>query len=155
MNEEQIRDQVRRITVVLVEDDANDVLLIRRAFEKSAGAIPLVHLADGDAAVRYLAGESPYENRLGSPGPTIMLLDIKLPLRSGFEVLSWARSQPSEVKRLPILMLTSSGQKADIDRAFDLGATAYLRKPSRATLLSELVADLKNFWIKWGELPEL
>jgi CheY-like chemotaxis protein len=52
-------------------------------------------------------------------------------------------------------MLTSSAQKSDVDRAFDLGATAYLRKPARAKLLSEMVADLKNFWIKWSELPRL
>lgn len=155
MNDESFQPPSRRITVVLVEDDPNDVLLIRRAFERVGGDMTLIHLSDGDAAIQYLAGEEPYQDRLTSPVPTIMLLDIKLPRRSGFEVLNWARSQPTSAKRIPILMLTSSGQKADIDRAYDLGATAYLRKPSRSKLLSELVADLKNFWIKWGEIPEV
>jgi CheY-like chemotaxis protein len=155
VNNAQEQDLARRITVVLVEDDPNDVLLIRRALERTSGEMTLIHLSDGDAAVQYLAGEGPYENRMESPTPTIMLLDIKLPRRSGFEVLTWARSQSTAAKRIPILMLTSSGQKADIDRAFELGATAYLRKPSRAKMLSELVADLKNFWIKWGEIPEV
>jgi CheY-like chemotaxis protein len=155
VNNESFQDPSRRITVVLVEDDPNDVLLIRRAFERTGGEMTLIHLSDGDAAVQYLAGEAPYDNRSISPSPTIMLLDIKLPRRSGFEVLTWARSQPTQAKRIPILMLTSSNQKADIDRAYDLGATAYLRKPSRAKQLSEMVADLKNFWIKWGEIPEV
>jgi CheY-like chemotaxis protein len=155
VNNELLQDPSRRITVVLVEDDPNDVLLIRRAFERTGGEMTLIHLSDGDAAVQYLAGQEPYHARLESPCPTIMLLDIKLPRRSGFEVLSWARSQTTAAKRIPILMLTSSGQKADIDRAYDLGATAYLRKPSRAKLLSELVADLKTFWLKWGEIPEI
>jgi CheY-like chemotaxis protein len=52
-------------------------------------------------------------------------------------------------------MLTSSGQKSDIDRAFELGATAYLQKPSRPRLLSEMITDLKNFWVKWAEVPEI
>jgi CheY-like chemotaxis protein len=155
MNDELLQTPSRRITVVLVEDDPNDVLLIRRAFERTGGEMTLIHLSDGEAAIQYLAGQEPYENRLTSPAPTIMLLDIKLPRRSGFEVLNWVRSQPTPAKRIPILMLTSSGQKADIDRAYDLGATAYLRKPSRSKSLSELVADLKNFWIKWGEIPEV
>jgi CheY-like chemotaxis protein len=145
----------QRVNVILVEDDPNDVLLIRRAFERTAGEMALVHLSDGEAAIQYLAGEAPYDNRVSPPSPTIMLLDLKLPRRSGFEVLSWARSQSTATRRVPILILTSSSQKADVDRAFDLGATAYLRKPSHSKSLSELVADLKSFWIKWGEIPEL
>jgi CheY-like chemotaxis protein len=155
VNNDSVQDPSQRITVILVEDDPNDVLLIRRAFERTGGDMALVHLSDGEAALQYLAGEPPYDKRVSSPSPTIMLLDIKLPRRSGFEVLSWARSQTTATRRLPILILTSSTQKADIDRAFDLGATAYLRKPSRSKSLSELVADLKSFWVKWGEIPEL
>jgi|SRR5581483_3598385 len=114
-----------------------------------------IHLTDADAAVRYLAGEPPYEYRAHSATKLMVLLDIKLPRRSGFDVLHWVRTQPVPTCRVPILMLTSSDQKADVDRAFDLGATAYLRKPSQTKLLSEMIGDLKNFWIKWGETPEL
>ena len=145
------QNTLREVTVLLVEDDANDALLVRTALERVGGDLRLVQFGDGDAAVRYLAGQPPYDSRADSPRPTVMLLDIKLPRRSGFEILSWARSQPNALKRLPILMLTSSGQKDDIDRAFELGATAYLRKPSRAKMLSEMMVDLKNFWVKWAE----
>jgi CheY-like chemotaxis protein len=145
----------QRITVVLVEDDPNDAMLVRIAFERTAGEMGFVHLMDGDAAVTYLAGEGSYEGRAQARTPMLMLLDIKLPRRSGFDVLKWARSQPAPISRLPILMLTSSAESADVDRAFDLGATAYIRKPSRTKLLSEMISDLKNFWVKWTEAPEV
>ncbi len=145
----------RQLTVLLVEDDPNDALLVRTVFERAVGTATLVHFGDGDAAIRYLAKDPPYDTRDDPPKPTMMLLDIKLPKRSGFDVLSWTRSQSSALRRLPILMLTSSGQQADIDRAFELGATAYLQKPSRPRVLSEMVTDLKNFWIKWAEVPEI
>ena len=155
MTETVKRFEEQRITIVLVEDDPNDATLIRMAFERTAGEMGFVHLSDGDAAVTYLAGEGPYEGRVHSRTPMLMLLDIKLPRRSGFDVLKWARSQPAPISRLPILMLTSSAELADVDRAFDLGATAYIRKPSRTKLLSEMVGDLKNFWVKWTETPQI
>ena len=155
MTESVTRFPAQRMTVVLVEDDENDAMLIRMAFERTAGEMGFVHLPDGDAAVTYLAGEGAYEGRAHARTPMLMLLDIKLPRRSGFDVLTWARSQPAPICRLPILMLTSSGQTSDVDRAFDLGATAYIRKPSRTKLLSEMVGDLKNFWVKWAETPEV
>jgi len=152
-NSRQIVNQP--ITVVLVEDDPNDAMLIRRAFERTTGEMGFIHLSDGDAAVRYLASEPPYDNRSRSATKLMVLLDIKLPRRSGFDVLRWVRTQPAPTCRVPILMLTSSDQKADIDRSFDLGATAYLRKPSRTKLLSEMMSDFKTFWIKWSETPEI
>ena len=155
MSETRSHGMEQRITVVLVEDDPNDAMLIRMAFERTAGEMGFIHLTEGDAAIKYLAGESPYDTRAQSPAPTMMLLDIKLPRRSGFEVLTWARTQPAPINRLPILMLTSSVQKSDVERAFDLGASAYIRKPSKTKQLSELVGDLKTFWIKWAEVPEV
>lgn len=155
MTETVTRFPGQRTTVVLVEDDPNDATLIRMAFERMAGEMGFVHLSDGDAAVTYLAAEGVYEERTHLRTPMLMLLDIKLPRRSGFDVLKWARSQPAPISRLPILMLTSSAETADVDRAFDLGATAYIRKPSRTKLLSEMVVDVKNFWVKWSELPEV
>jgi DNA-binding response OmpR family regulator len=145
----------RQITVLLVEDDPNDAFLVSTAFQRAVGETTLVHFGDGDSAMRYLAKEAPYDTREDSPKPTMMLLDIKLPKRSGFDVLTWTRGQSNALRRMPILMLTSSGQKSDIDRAFELGATAYLQKPSRPRLLSEMITDLKNFWVKWAEVPEI
>lgn len=155
MTESVNRVPTQRMTVVLVEDDPNDAMLVRMAFERTTGDMGFVHLMDGDAAITYLAREGTYEGRTQSRTPMLMLLDIKLPRRSGFDVLKWARSQPAPISRLPILMLTSSAETADVDRAFDLGATAYIRKPSRTKLLTEMVSDLKNFWVKWTEAPEV
>jgi CheY-like chemotaxis protein len=129
------------ITVVLIEDDANDAMLIRHAFERTKGEMGFVHLSDGDAAMRFLMGKSPHQDRDNSGQRLMVLLDINLPRRSGFEVLQWARSQPVPMCRVPILMLTSSDQKVDVNRAFDLGATAYIRKPSRRNQLSEMISS--------------
>lgn len=84
-----------------------------------------------------------------------MLLDIKLPKRSGFEVLLWLRSQGGPIKRLPTLMFTSSKHQVDINLAFERGANAYLTKPDSIRELTSLLGDLKNFWLKRVELPDI
>jgi CheY-like chemotaxis protein len=89
----------------------------------------MFRLTNGDDAVAYLSGDAPYENRAAYPMPNVLLLDIKLPRRSGFEVLEWVRRQKSNLRRLPVVMLTSSRHSADINRAYDLGANSYLAKP--------------------------
>lgn len=75
-------------------------------------------------AIAYLAGQEPFADRDQSPYPTVILLDLKLPRRSGFEVLEWLRAQPG-LRRLPVVVLTSSGQTEDVNRAYDLGANSY------------------------------
>jgi CheY-like chemotaxis protein len=84
-----------------------------------------------------------------------MLLDIKLPKRSGFEVLEWLRSQQGPVRRLPTIMLTSSTQRKDVNHAFERGANAYFAKPESIKDLASLLAEFKNFWLDRSELPEL
>lgn len=84
-----------------------------------------------------------------------MLLDIKLPKRSGFEVLLWLRSQGGPIKRLPTLMFTSSKHQVDINLAFERGANACLTKPDSIRELTSLLGDLKNFWLKRVELPDI
>jgi len=78
--------------VLLIEDDVSDFRLVQRAFTKIMPNVPMVRLAHGDEAVAYLAGEAPYEDRALHPIPSVVLLDIKLPRRSGFEVLEWVRT---------------------------------------------------------------
>ncbi|MCK5545342.1 MAG: response regulator, partial [Desulfobulbaceae bacterium] len=90
-------------TILLVEDNPNDVILIERAFRKANIANPLQRVTDGEQAVAYLAGERPYAERARCPLPVLMLLDLKLPRKSGLEVLEWLRDQPS-LKRLPVIV---------------------------------------------------
>lgn len=141
-------------SILLVEDNAFDVQLIESALLRTPGQINLIRVEDGDEAVDYLAGVAPFDDREKYPIPVTMLLDIKLPKRSGFEVLQWLRSQDGPIKRLPTLMLTSSKHQVDINLAFERGANAYLTKPDSLRELTNLLGELKNFWLKRVELPE-
>src|ERR1041385_9209783 len=106
-------------TVLLVEDSADDVLLMQRAFRKASLINPLNVVTDGEQAIDYLAGNGQYSDRGKYPLPVLVLLDIKLPRRSGHEVLAWLKQHPG-LKRVPVVMLTSSNETADINRAYDL-----------------------------------
>jgi CheY-like chemotaxis protein len=141
-------------TIVLVEDDEDDVTLLRRAFQRAAIANPLHVVGNGEAARHYLAGEGAYANRTQHPLPALMLLDLKLPRLSGFEVLAWLRTQPG-LKRLVTVILTSSPQPADIARAYDLGANSYLVKPGNPHDLVALVHTLHLYWIAYNATPPL
>jgi CheY-like chemotaxis protein len=128
-------------TILVVEDNEDDVLLIQRAFRKAAIANPLRVLRDGNQAVAYLSGAEPYADRRECPLPALVLLDLKLPRRSGLEVLKWLRQQPG-IGRLITVVLTSSRESADVNRAYELGANSYLVKP---VLLNDLV-DMMTLW---------
>jgi CheY-like chemotaxis protein len=140
--------------ILLVEDDPNDVLLMRRACAKSNLTNPLQVVNDGDAAVAYLSGQPPYADRQQFPLPLLILLDLKLPRRSGLEVLAWVRQQPN-LRRLPVVVLTSSREKTDVNRAYDLGANSYLVKPVTFTSLMDIVQTLNMFWCILSERPSL
>jgi|SRR6266850_6367190 len=141
-----------KIVILHAEDDPNDVLLVSLAFRKAAIPALLRAVNDGEQAVQYLSGEGPFADRAAHPLPSILLLDLKLPRRSGFEVLSWVRSR-EDLRRLPIVMLSSSAQPDDVNRAYDLGANSYVVKPS---LLEDLVAMAKKlsaYWIEFNVKP--
>lgn len=141
-------------SVLLVEDDPNDVLLIKRAFTKANLQIHMHVLDNGEAAVSYLAGTGDYGDRDQHPLPILLLLDLKLPCRSGHEVLAWLRQQPS-LKRLPVVVLTSSQEMGDINRAYDLGANSYLVKPVAFNALIEIVKMLDLYWITLNQAPTI
>lgn len=140
-------------TVLLVEDDLADSKLIRRAFDKAEVVARLVRARDGDDAVAYLDGTGPYTDREEHPSPTLVLLDIKLPRRSGFEVLSWIRRDMRPLRRTPVVMLTSSRHAVDINRAYELGANAYTVKPDTQADMIRLLAAIQAFWIQNSEPP--
>ena len=140
--------------ILLVEDSPDDALLIQRAFRKANLANPVQLVRDGEEAVAYLSGAPPYEDRTRFPLPVFMLLDLKLPRRSGLEVLAWLR-QESVVKRLPVVVLTSSRESVDVNRAYDLGVNSYLTKPVGFEALLEMVKNVNLYWLVLNENPEL
>ena len=139
--------------ILIVEDDPNDVLLIQRALKKANVTGPQQVVGDGDKAVAYLAGHGPYADRTQYPLPVMVLLDLKLPRRSGLEVLEWLRQQPG-LKRLPVVMLTASREGKDINRAYDLGANSYLVKPVDLDPLVDMMKHVGVYWLALNEKPD-
>lgn len=141
-------------TILLVEDDPNDVILIQRAFKKANTMDSIQVVTDGEQAVAYLAGNEPYTDREYYPLPEFVLLDLKLPRKPGLEVLEWLRQQPG-LKRLPVVALTSSKLTADINKAYELGINSYLVKPMAFDDLLKMIKALKLYWLTFNEMPEI
>jgi CheY-like chemotaxis protein len=134
--------------ILMAEDDSNDVVLIQRAFAKAGLKNNLKVVRDGAQAIDYLAGRGVYSNREKYPLPFMLLLDLKMPGTDGFEVLQWIRSEP-DLKRLLVVVLTSSVLQTDVDHAYELGANSYLVKPVEFT---EMVNLIQRFEVYWSEI---
>lgn len=129
----------RHHPIVLVEDNPDDVLLMQRAFRKLNLLNPLRILQDGQEALEYL-GQADLDV------PALILLDLKLPRRSGLEVLEWLRAQP-RLRRCPVVVLTSSKEAPDVQSAYDLGANSYLIKPVEFQAFIDMVGTLNLYWL--------
>lgn len=132
-------------TLLHVEDDPNDVLLVERAVRKSNSAALIRSVGDGDKALAYLSGEEAFSKRDQFPVPNLVLLDLKMPRKTGLEVLSWIRAQP-QLRRLPVVVFTSSKHDQDINRAYELGANSYLVKPVGFDALLETIKQIQAYW---------
>ncbi|MEX1046538.1 MAG: response regulator [Actinomycetota bacterium] len=138
-------------TILIAEDDPNDALLVQRAFRTARLANPIQVVGDGERAIAYISGVPPYDDREKYPMPMLVLLDLKMPRKGGHEVLEWIRAQPG-IKRLPVVVLTSSSEMIDINRAYDLGANSYLVKPVEFEALLEMVKELNLYWAVMNKL---
>jgi CheY-like chemotaxis protein len=138
--------------VLLVEDNDDDIFFMRRAFRTASITNPMVVMQDGQTAIDYLGGRGAYGNRSAHPLPGLVLLDIKLPLRTGFDVLHWIRSDTG-LRGLIVIVLTSSAETIDIDAAYRLGANSYLVKPPNSTALVDLTKNLKLYWLETNRGP--
>ena len=138
--------------LLLVEDDPADAVLIQRSIEKVGIPAQVVHLKDGDEAVAYLSAESSKPN---ASLPFLILMDLKLPRRSGLEVLQWIRQQNSDVSRVPVIMLSSSHHTVDIQRAYQYGVNSYLVKPDTSDALLGMMTVLKTYWFYNNENPRV
>jgi len=138
--------------ILLVEDDPDSVLLMKKAFTAAGITNPLRTVKDGEELLAYLGGTAPFENRQANPIPTMILLDLKLPRKSGFELLEWIRKE-GKFSRLIIVVLTSSRESKDISKAYALGANSYLVKPTSFHDLVDVVKMLKNYWLTHNQFP--
>lgn len=138
--------------ILLAEDDSNDVLLIQRAFQKAGLKESLKVVRDGEQAIQYLSGQGIYANREKYPLPFMLLLDLKMPACDGFEVLQWVRSDQT-LKRLLIVVLTSSNLQSDVDKAYDLGANSYLVKPVEFDQMVNMIQRFEVYWTEINRIP--
>ena len=132
--------------ILIAEDNSDDTFLIRRTLENAGVPYPLQFVRDGEEAISYLKGEGQYSKRADHPLPDLVLLDLKLPRKDGFEVLQWMRQQP-ELKHVRVVVLTSSDDPGDVNAAYSLGADSYLVKPLDFENFLELGPYLINYWL--------
>lgn len=123
---------------LLAEDNRADVLLTQRAF-RALGFPHVLQIVDhGEAAIDYLAGQGAYNDRDRHPFPALLLLDLKMPRKTGFEVMEWLQQQQLSIQ-VPIVVLSTSNNQIEIDRAYGLGATSYLLKPLTSSTLANIL----------------
>lgn len=135
----------QRFTILLVEDDDNDILLIERALKKHYVDKP-VHIArNGHDAIEYLSGHGRFSDRAKYPFPDVVITDLKMPKMSGFELLAWL-DEHQEYRVIPTIVLSSSQEDSDVTRAYDLGANTYMVKPTDFDGLGKMVKTIKDYW---------
>jgi CheY-like chemotaxis protein len=140
--------------ILLVEDSEDNVFLVRHALHKAGVTTPLEVVTSGEQAIEYLGGTNGYTDWHQFPLPAIVLLDLKMPGMSGFDVLKWVR-QRSGLKALRVAMLTSSDLPSDIKTAHDLGANIFLTKPVELERLVQLMKTLNEHWLKQAQPPSV
>lgn len=137
-------------TILLVEDEENDVAFMRYAMKSAGLAGHLKVVEDGGEAIAYLSGQGPFSDRAQFPLPVLIFLDLKLPKVMGMDVLKWIRERP-EFDLTMVIVLTSSQQATDIREAYSAGTNSYLVKPSNPLDLGEVVRLAKRYWLELNQ----
>jgi CheY-like chemotaxis protein len=140
-------------SVLLAEDDPNDVFLLKHAFKSAQVSNPLQVVNDGQQAIDYLSGVGEFADRTLFPFPTLLVLDLKMPRKNGIEVLEWLKSHET-LSSLPSIMLSSSANPDDVAKAYQLGVNAFIVKPQGVTKRID-VAKMINLWLTLNEPPSI
>jgi CheY-like chemotaxis protein len=142
----EMAKKLQTVTVLHVDDDPNDTALLQAASQKAEVNFELQNVGDGEQAIAYLSGKGPYADRAQYRGPSLVLLDLKMPRTNGFDILRWIRNH-SEWSALPIVVLSGSELQADILDAYAAGANSYLVKPLGFDALVQLVQSVNSVWL--------
>jgi CheY-like chemotaxis protein len=140
--------------LLLIEDDPNDILLFKKAVRKSRLPVELKVVQDGEEAITYLSGGMENKKHIEIPRPRLIIVDLKIPRKSGFEVLEWIKNHPS-LNIIPVIVLSSSKQAQDVNLAYRLGTNSYLVKPIGFKELHKLVETLGQYWLTYNENPKI
>ena len=139
-------------TILVVEDDPNDLFFLKRAFDLVQANCLMRAVGDGAEAIDYLRGVDDYADRKQFPIPALILMDLKMPRVNGFEFLAWLRRE-SGLKLIPVVVLSSSNLPHDVERAYDLGANSFVVKAQDNTSLPETLKTLASYWLETCEMP--
>src|ERR1041385_1243796 len=132
--------------ILAAEDEESDRMILELAFERAKLPHPLLIVRDGQEAVDYLSGKGDYADRSAHPRPALLILDLKMPRLNGFDVLAWLAEQP-EFKQMPVVMLSSSANELDMNKARQLGACEYFVKPHRLDELVRIAHQMQARWL--------
>jgi CheY-like chemotaxis protein len=152
-NEETMKKEGKMITILLADDDPDDRQLTRDAFVENRLANELDCVEDGEELMDYLRRRGRYGNLNGDPLPGLILLDLNMPRKDGREALKEIKADP-DLRRIPIVVLTTSKAEEDILRSYDLGVNSYVTKPVTFKSLVELVKVLGQYWFEVVKLPQ-
>jgi CheY-like chemotaxis protein len=141
--------QKRHCHILVADDDRNDFLLVQLAFQKAGLEVNLSHVLDGQQAVNYLTVSGQFKDRAGKALPDLLLLDLKMPMMDGFDVLALMKKHPS-LHTLPVIVLSASQIEEDINRARELGARDFLTKPAD---FGDLVRLIRGVFARWLQDP--
>jgi CheY-like chemotaxis protein len=138
--------------ILQVEDEANEVFLLQSAFRDAGIATPVHVATDGQMAIDYLSGLGGFADRVKHPLPELVLLDLKLPRRSGREVLEWIRAQPG-LRKIVVIVFTSALYVGDVSLAYELGANSFIIKPKDFSEYLNVARLLKGWWLHLNQFP--
>ena len=148
-----MRPEGNGIVILLAEDDADDRLLVKEALAEGRVLNELRSVGDGEELLDYLRRRGRYANPAASPRPGLVLLDLNMPRKDGREALREIKADP-DLRRIPVVVMTTSKAEEDIFRSYDLGANSYISKPVTFERLVELMKVMGRYWIEFVELPD-
>ncbi len=143
----------KRITLLMADDDPDDRMLARDALTEARLVNEMYFVEDGEELMDYLRHQGKYANLADSPRPGVILLDLNMPKKDGREALKGIKADP-DLRRLPVVVLTTSRSEEDIYRTYDLGASSYITKPVTFEGLVEVMKSLKKYWFEIVDLPD-
>ncbi|PYS99347.1 MAG: two-component system response regulator [Acidobacteria bacterium] len=143
----------RPIVILMADDDADDRMLTKDALTESRVLNDFRFVEDGEELLDYLKGRGAYADREKSPKPGLILLDLNMPKKDGREALKEIKADP-ELRRIPIVVMTTSKAEEDIYRSYDLGASSFITKPVTFDRLVELMKTMGQYWVEFVELPD-
>ncbi len=147
-------DNEKSIILLLADDDPDDREMTRRALDKHRLANDFYTVPDGEELLDFLHHRGKYAPPAASPTPGIVLLDLNMPKKDGYEALAEIKADPA-LRRIPIVVLTTSNAEQDISRAYDLGSNSFISKPISLSKLADVMMVLGQYWFQTVKLPSI